>query len=98
MAGITAIGDLGYVGVEGIDIVPIKRAPKCDLRPCDKQFNTSIAKIRALNEQAVAHFKNWRMMSEEGGRCRIPIHKFGGNPSNDNRAHFLQVFCISLSA
>jgi hypothetical protein len=76
MAGITAIGDLGYVGVEGIDIVAIKRAPKYDLRPCDKQFNTSIAKIRALNEQAVAHFKNWRMMSEEGGRCRIPVHKF----------------------
>lgn len=76
MTGITAIGDLGYVGVEGIDIVPIKRAPKCELRPCDKQFNTSVAKIRALNEQAVAHFKSWRMMSEEGGRYRAPIDKF----------------------
>lgn len=76
MAGISAIGDLGYVGVDGVDIVPIKRAPKTELRACDKQFNTSIAKVRALNEQAVAHFKSWRMMSEEGGRCRIPIHKF----------------------
>ena len=76
MDGISSIGDLGYVGVEGIDIVPIKRAPKCELRPCDKQFNTSIAKIRALNEQAVAHFKSWRMMSEEGGRYRAPIDKF----------------------
>jgi hypothetical protein len=75
-AGISAIGDLGYVGVDGVDIVPIKRAPKTELRACDKQFNTSIAKVRALNEQAVAHFKSWRMMSEEGGRCRIPIHKF----------------------
>jgi hypothetical protein len=76
MAGISAVGDLGYVGVEGVDIVPIKRAPKTGLRACDKQFNTEIAKIRAPNEQAVAHFKSWRMMSEEGGRCRIPIHKF----------------------
>lgn len=76
MDGISTIGDLGYAGVEGIDIVPIKRAPKCELRPCDKQLNTSIAKIRALNEQAVAHFKSWRMMSEEGGRYRAPIDKF----------------------
>jgi DDE superfamily endonuclease len=76
MAGISAIGDLGYVGVDGVGIVPIKRTPKTELRACDKQFNTGIAKIRALNEQAVAHFKSWRMMSEEGGRCRIPIHKF----------------------
>jgi DDE superfamily endonuclease len=76
MTGIPAVGDLGYVGVEGIDIVPIKRAPKCDLRACDKQFNTGLAEIRALNEQAVAHFKSWRMMSEEGGRYRAPINKF----------------------
>jgi hypothetical protein len=76
LARIPAVGDLGYVGVDGIDTVPIKRAVTCDLRDCDKQFNTDIAKIRALNEQAVAHFKNWRMMSEEGGRYRAPIHKF----------------------
>lgn len=69
-------GHLGYVGVEGIDIVPIKRAPKCELRACDKQYNTSIAKIRALNEQAVTHFEIWRMMSEEGGRYHAPLDKF----------------------
>ena len=76
LAGIPAIGDLGYVGVEGVDIVPIKRAVTCELRDCDKEFNTGIAKIRALNEQAVAHFKSWRMMSAEGGRYRAPIDKF----------------------
>ena len=76
MEGISAIGDLGYAGVEGIGIVPIKRAPRCEIRDCDKKFNTEVSKIRALNEQAVASFKTWRMLSEEGGRYRAPIEKF----------------------
>lgn len=29
-------------------------------------------------ERAVAHFKCWRMFSEEGGRYRAPIEKFAG--------------------
>src|SRR5690606_33375735 len=73
---IPAIGDLEYVGVDGITIVPIKRAPKCPIRDCDKEFNTEVAKLRALNEQAVATLKGWRMLSQEGGRYRPPIEKF----------------------
>lgn len=73
---IPAIGDLGYAGVDGITTTPVKRAPRCDLRDCDKTFNTDVSKIRALNEQAVATLKSWRMLSEEGGRYRAPIQKF----------------------
>ena len=76
LAGIPAIGDLGYAGVDGITIVPIKRAPKCDIRGCDKEFNTAVAALRALNEQAVATLKGWRMLGQEGGRYRAPIDKF----------------------
>jgi hypothetical protein len=76
LTDIPAIGDLGYVGVAGITIVPIKRAPKCDIRDCDKEFNTEVARLRALNEQAVATLKGWRMLGQEGGRYRPPIEKF----------------------
>lgn len=34
------------------------------------------AKIRAAVEHAIAHLKTWRMLSEEGGRYRCPIHKY----------------------
>lgn len=76
IAGFSAIGDLGYTGVDGITIAPIKRAPHCDIRDCDKKFNIEISKIRALVEQAVATVKGWRMLSQEGGRYRAPIEKF----------------------
>jgi DDE superfamily endonuclease len=76
LAQIPAAGDLGYVGVEGIDIVPIKRAPGCDLRTCDEEFNIAFNRIRAAIERAVATLKTWRMLSQEGGRYRAPIEKF----------------------
>jgi hypothetical protein len=76
IAGFSAIGDLGYTGVDGITIVPIKRAAKCEIRDCDKEFNIELSKIRALVEQAVAPVKGWRMLSQEGGRYRAPIEKF----------------------
>jgi hypothetical protein len=76
LADVPAAGDLGYVGVEGIGIVPVKRAAGCGLRVCDAEFNTAFSKIRAAIERAIAHLKSWRMVSEEGGRYRAPIHKF----------------------
>jgi hypothetical protein len=76
LADVPAAADLGYVGVEGIDIIPVKRVPGCDLRDCDADFNAAFSKIRAAVERAVAHLKTWRMLSEEGGRFRAPIHKF----------------------
>ena len=76
LAGIHAVGDLGYVGVDGIEVTPIKRQPGRDLDESQTTFNTQFSKIRAANERAVAHLKTWRMLSEEGGRYRPPISKY----------------------
>lgn len=76
LADISAAADLGYVGVEGIEIVPIKRLPGSDLTTTQAAFNTALSKIRAAVEHAIAHLKTWRMLSEEGGRYRAPIEKY----------------------
>ena len=70
------VADLGYVGVEGIELVPFKRAPGADLTTNQAEFNTALSKIRAAVEHAIAHLKTWRMLSEEGGRYRAPIEKY----------------------
>jgi hypothetical protein len=96
MDGISSIGDLGYVGVEGIDIVPIKRAPKCELRPCDKQFNTSIAKIRS--PQRASRRALQKLADDERGRRTLSrTHRqVQRNTPSDHRANILQSFCISF--
>lgn len=73
---IHSLADLGYVGVDGIDIAPIKKMPGRELHPTDTEFNTELSSIRAAVERAVAHLKTWRMLSEEGGRYRPPISKY----------------------
>jgi predicted SprT family Zn-dependent metalloprotease len=67
---------LGYIGVKGIEIVPIKRLPGGHLTTTQAEFNTTFSKIRAAVEHAIAHLKTWRMLSEEGGRYRAPIEKY----------------------
>jgi len=76
LADISTAADLGYVGVEGIEIVPIKRLPGTDLTTAQAEFNTAFSKIRAAVEHAISHLKTWRMLSEEGGRYRAPIVKY----------------------
>ena len=66
LKGVQTAGDLGYVGVEGVSIVPVKRGAGCDLRDCDAEFNTDFSKVRAANERAIAHFKTW--VCHERGR------------------------------
>jgi hypothetical protein len=73
---ISAVADLGYVGVEGIEIVPFKRSPTGELTTNQAEFNIALSKIRAAVEHAIAHLKTWRMLSEEGGRYRAPIEKY----------------------
>jgi hypothetical protein len=70
------VADLGYVGVQGIDVVPFKKPQGRELHPDHAAFNTALSPIRAAVERAVAHLKTWRMLSEEGGRYRAPIDKY----------------------
>ena len=70
--------DLGYIGVDGIAIVPFKRLSGTELLDWQREFNTVFSKIRSAVEHAVAKVKTWRMLSREGGRYRCPIDKFEG--------------------
>ncbi|RUP87898.1 hypothetical protein D8M20_12350 [Corynebacterium propinquum] len=71
------VADLGYVGVDGIDVVPFKRRQgEKDLHATQVAFNSDLSKQRAAVERAVAHLKVWRMLSDEGGRYRCPIAKY----------------------
>jgi hypothetical protein len=76
LAEISTTADVGYVGVEGIEIVPVKRIPGGELTSRQAEFNTAFSKIRAAVEHAIAHLKTWRILSEEGGRYRAPIEKY----------------------
>lgn len=76
LKGLHTAADLGYVGVAGIDITPVRKPPGADLTDSDVEFNTDLSGLRAAVERAVAQLKTWRMLSEEGGRCRAPIEKF----------------------
>ena len=78
LAEIDTAADLGYLGVEGIDLAPIRKPRHAELDPSDIEFNAQLSKIRAAVEHAIAHFKTWRMLSEEGGRYRAPIAKYSG--------------------
>ncbi|MGH3964658.1 MAG: transposase family protein [Pseudonocardiaceae bacterium] len=79
LADLSTVADLGYVGVEGIELVPFKRPPGGDLTTSQAEFNTALSKIRAAVEHAIAHLKTWRILSEEGGRYRAPIEKYQGS-------------------
>jgi hypothetical protein len=68
--------DLGYIGVDGIDIVPFKRLDGRDLHDWQNEFNAHLSSIRSAVEHAVAKVKTWRMLSEEGGRYRCPLDKY----------------------
>lgn len=68
--------DLGYIGVDGIKIVPFRKPAGGELEEWQREFNGSFSKIRSAVEHAVAKVKTWRMLSEEGGRYRCPIDKY----------------------
>ena len=76
MAGIHQQADLGYVGVDGIDLTPHKRPWREELPEHHKQDNRTLSTARAAVERAIAHLKTWRILSEEGGRYRAPLDKF----------------------
>jgi hypothetical protein len=77
---ITAIGPIpvhAYLGVDGITIVPYRTPPGGHLHADQAAFNHRPSSIRAAAERAAASVKTWRMLSEEGGRYRAPISKYG---------------------
>ena len=76
LTGYPTVADLGYVGVDGIDVVPFKKPVGRDLHPSQHDFNSALSKARAAVEHAIAHLKTWRILSEEGGRYRAPLEKY----------------------
>ncbi|MPZ00273.1 MAG: hypothetical protein GEU97_20265 [Actinophytocola sp.] len=76
LTDVHTVADLGYVGVDGIAVAPIRKPQGVDLHETQAEFNTQLSTIRAAVEHAIAHLKTWRMLSEEGGRYRCPIHKY----------------------
>ena len=46
--------DLGYIGVDGIGIVPFKRVGGRNLEDWQREFNADLSKIRSAVEHAVA--------------------------------------------
>jgi DDE superfamily endonuclease len=76
LTGLHTRADLGYAGVDGIDLIPIKRrSGQAEPDPDDASFNLSLAAIRTAVERAVAQVKTWRILSEEAGRFRPPLKK-----------------------
>lgn len=55
------VGDSGYQGIDGI--TPIKEKPDRKLTNDQHHFNAQIASIRTVVERAIAHIKNWRIMT-----------------------------------
>jgi DDE superfamily endonuclease len=66
-----AAADLGYIGVDGIGTVPFRKPKGGKLEDWQREFNTTLSKIRSAVEHAIAKVKTWRMLSEEGGRYRV---------------------------
>jgi len=85
--------DLGYIGVDGIGIVPFKRAGGRNLEDWQREFNADLSKIRSAVEHAVAKVKCWRMLSEEGGRYRCPIGKYESMLAAVTGLYFFAQYC-----
>jgi hypothetical protein len=71
LAGMDRLADLGYVGVEML--TGHKKPPGGELTDNQKQVNTDLSGIRAAVERAIAHLKNWKILSS---RYRGPLDKF----------------------
>jgi len=58
--GMGMTGDKGYLGT-GI-ITPDRKPPGGELSDPQKTYNTSVNRIRAAVERAIAHLKNWKIL------------------------------------
>jgi hypothetical protein len=80
------IGDKGYVG-NGM-ITPFKKPMGGELLDWQKAFNTGVNKIRWKVEQAISHFKNWKIMTTD---YRRPISTFADTISAVIGLHFYRL-------
>lgn len=58
-----AVGDKGYLGT-GIT-TPFRKPTGGELLDWQKEFNTTVHKIRHVIERAISHFKTWRCMHSD---------------------------------
>lgn len=63
-----SVGDKGYLGT-GIT-TPFRKPAGGELLEWQKEFNTTINKIRYVIERAIAHFKTWRCLHTDYRRPR----------------------------
>ena len=80
------IGDKGYVG-RGM-VTPIKKPGGKngrELLDWEKEFNTSVNKIRWVVERAIANLKTWRILHTD---YRRPLNKFDETISTVIALHF----------
>jgi hypothetical protein len=71
LTGDNTIGDKGYLGT-GI-ITPFRKPPGGELLDWQKEFNTTLNKLRYVVERAIANFKTWRCMHTD---YRRPLHTY----------------------
>lgn len=76
LTGVHTLADLGYLGVAGIAVTPIRKPPRRQLSRADRHLNRTLARLRAPVESAVAQLKTWRILSAQGGCYRAPIDTF----------------------
>jgi hypothetical protein len=71
LTGDNTIGDKGYLGT-GI-ITPFRKPPGGELLDWQKEFNTTLNKLRYVVERSIANFKTWRCMHTD---YRRPLHTY----------------------
>ena len=66
LTGTPIIADLGYVGIEGITTAT-RRPAGGSLTDRQKSGNQSLAAIRSVVEQTIAHVKDWKVLKHYRG-------------------------------
>lgn len=77
------MGDKGYIG-SGM-VTPMRKPAHRDLHDSEREYNTSINRIRYQIERAIAHLKNWKILHTD---YRRPFATFAGTISTVVALHF----------
>jgi hypothetical protein len=85
------LADTGYLDHDQLHTPPRKQ-PGRDRTEADKQAASSIAKIRWAVEQAIAHLKNWKILSTRyrgpWNKLATVVHAVASNYSSPGHDHF----------